>query len=95
MECFYILDITFKLHGVCHVLILSKRVILVAHIFIESLVYFKIENGDPVLDIKCILCTEMILHALQCKLKLDNDILYKSIPKSYEIFKNIIFCDPY
>ena len=34
---------------------------------------FKVENGDPVLDIKCIFGTEMILHAPSIKLRLSNE----------------------
>ena len=55
-------------------------------IFSEQLVNFKIENGDPVLDIKCIFCEEMILHA-PTKLKLSNE---HSCTKSFLNYRRIL-----
>ena len=55
--------------------------------FIVKLVLnFKIENSDPVLDIKCIFCTEMILHALTWILELKEKTNISMCKNEFDLF---------
>ena len=47
---------------------------------------FKIENSDPVLDIKCIFYKEMILHALTWILELKEKDEYFMCKNEFDVF---------
>ena len=69
MECFYISDITLRIQDVLSYSAYAENVSRTYTFLVKLVLNFKIENSDPVLDIKCIFYKEMILHALTTILK--------------------------
>ena len=83
MECFYISDITLRIQDVLSYSAYAENVSRTYTFLVKLVLNFKIENSDPVLDIKCIFYKEMILHALTSIQKWKTDVF------------NLIYCHLY
>ena len=92
MECFYISDITLRIQCVLFCLCSAKKCHSYWNRLVKLVLNFKIENSDPVLDIKCIFYKEMILHALTSIQKWKTDVFMckNSLLYPDDIFLNFI-----
>ena len=86
MECFYVSDITLRIQCVLFCLCSAKKCHSYWNRLAELVLNFKIENSDPVLDIKCIFCTEMILHALTWILELKEKTNISMCKNEFDLF---------